>query len=353
MQALAEPVVILRPPGDLYRKLRAFRHFFGQSEEKLIVFQFQSISQCVGILLQRAQPGDGLFGVARLPLIIKVGAELLVRHLPQPPIIFRAHLAAVVPVSVEGEGGAVLQFRHQGVQRGKALLIGAGKPAQTFQAAGQLVQLAGIQLPFAGCGIVPNGGGNNGVFGKIIAGSERVGEEDNRHHGAEHQRPRHGPEGRLFVMERRLHTGFDTHFAEGQRACAQRPAAGAAFQQGLGVVRPLAGAHAPHHPLVAGQLDVPAEQNVGRPQKGIEPIDRQQHKSKRLPPVVPAGDVRLFMGDDRAAGLRGQGRGKIDAGTDQPEHKGGGHPVTFKNVVPHRHGLGHPAAQPQPADKGV
>ena len=45
-----------------------------------------------------------------------------------------------------------------------------------------------------------------------------------------------------------------------------------AGEQGLGIVRPLVGFHAPHHLLVTGQFDISTQQQIGQPQQGVEPV---------------------------------------------------------------------------------
>ena len=47
--------------------------------------------------------------------------------------------------------------------------------------------------------------------------------------------------------------------------------------------------------LVAGKLDVSAHKYIRHPQYGIEPVNRQQQKAKRLPKVVAPPDMRFLM----------------------------------------------------------
>ena len=43
--------------------------------------------------------------------------------------------------------------------------------------------------------------------------------------------------------------------------------------------------------FIAGKLNVTTQQNISQPHERIEPMNRQQEKTKRLPPMVFAANV--------------------------------------------------------------
>ena len=95
------------------------------------------------------------------------------------------------------------------------------------------------------------------------------------------------------------------------------------------------------HLLVAGQLDVPAQEHIAQPQGGVEPVDRQQQKAQGLPPVIPAADVGALMGEDMAAdGLVQTGR-QVDVRAEQTKEEGGVDPVAEENARLQQHGFAH------------
>ena len=120
-----------------------------------------------------------------------------------------------------------------------------------------------------------------------------------------------------------------------------------AGEQGLGVVRPLLGFHASHHLLVAGKLDVPAQQQIGQPQQGVEPVHAQQYKAQGLPPVVSALDVGPLVGHYIVHGVLVQTEGKVNPGVHQSQHEGGEHRITLVEVILQPYRRGHPPPQAQ------
>ena len=79
-------------------------------------------------------------------------------------------------------------------------------------------------------------------------------------------------------------------------------------QQGGGVLGGVLGAKAPDDGLVAGGLQIPAEQAVGQPEKGVAPVQAQRHIRQRLYYVVAAPDVAALVGrppgPNRVIGIR-------------------------------------------------
>ena len=149
-------------------------------------------------------------------------------------------------------------------------------------------------------------------------------------------------------MQHRLHPVPDPHLAEGQGTQHQpAPPGHGAVQQGLGIGGPLGPVHIPHHPLVAGQLNVPAQQDIRRPDQGVEPVYRHQQMAQRLPPVVPAAQMGPLVAQHALQGLPLQPRGQIHPGPENAQDKGGGDVVAEVNLLPHPDGGRHLPPQPQ------
>ena len=175
---------------------------------------------------------------------------------------------------------------------------------------------------------------------------------DRRRNGGQHRHHQH-PDRGLFIVEHRLDPRLNPHLAEGQRTGRHRAAADAAPDQCLGVIGPVFPVKTLDDPLVAGQLQIPAQQDIGQPQQGLEPIDAQQHKAQQLPPVVPAGDMGPLVGQHMLQVLVGETKGHIDPGPRQAQHEGRGDLFALIDVVPKPDRRGHPAAQPQIAQSRV
>ena len=54
------------------------------------------------------------------------------------------------------------------------------------------------------------------------------------------------------------------------------------------------------HSLVCGGLNVPAEEMIGKPENGIEPVETECDIGQGFRQVVPAADVGLLMEQDVA-----------------------------------------------------
>lgn len=69
-------------------------------------------------------------------------------------------------------------------------------------------------------------------------------------------------------------------------------------QQGGGVLGGVLGAKAPDDGLVAGGLQIPAEQAVGQPEKGVAPVQAQRQPGQGLGQVIPPPQVGLLVEKD-------------------------------------------------------
>ena len=96
----------------------------------------------------------------------------------------------------------------------------------------------------------------------------------------------------------------------------------AAIQQSFGVNFPFRKLHELYYPLIAGHLDVPAQQNIGRPHHGIKPVQAQGQKSDHLDPVVSLVQVGPLVIQDIAAGLGLHSHRYVDSGLDKSQNEG-------------------------------
>ena len=104
---------------------------------------------------------------------------------------------------------------------------------------------------------------------------------------------------------------------------------GGAVQQGGGVGFPLLQLHELHHPLVAGNLDVLAQQDVGCPYQRIEPVQCQRQKAHHLEPVVALVQMGAFVGENVTLFLGGHAHGDVDIRADEAQNKSGLDAVAF------------------------
>ena len=105
--------------------------------------------------------------------------------------------------------------------------------------------------------------------------------------------------------------------------------------------------------LVAGKLDVPAEERIAQPGQGIEPAYGQQRKAQRLPPVVMPGDVALLVGQHQRRVVLRHAEGEVDPRGKQPQHEGGAAFIAQVDVVVQQHRVRHAAAQKDIAHERV
>ena len=123
--------------------------------------------------------------------------------------------------------------------------------------------------------------------------------------------------------------------------------------QGLGIGPDGAPVQTADDFFVAGQLDIPAQEAVAQPHEGIEPVDRQQSETQGLPQVVQPPQVGVFVGQHIFTGYGVQVRGKIDAGTEQPQNEGGFQSVALPHPPADPGSEAHPQPQGQIAVEGI
>ena len=112
------------------------------------------------------------------------------------------------------------------------------------------------------------------------------------------------------------------------------------MEQRFGVGLLLRHIHGLHHPLVAGGLDIPAEQPIGRPHQG-------------LPQLVAPPQMGVFVGDDVGHLPLVHAAGQIDSGPQHTQQERGRHRVAYPDIVPQAHGLPHTEPQPDGAGDAV
>ena len=104
---------------------------------------------------------------------------------------------------------------------------------------------------------------------------------------------------------------------------------GRALQQGGGVALPLLQLHELHHPFVTGQLDVFAQQNIGKPYQRVEPVDGQGQKAYHFEPVVTLLQMGAFMGQNVLPDCGRKSRRNVDLRADEAQNKGGIDPTAL------------------------
>ena len=287
----------------------------------------------------------------------EIGGELVPAVHPVGPSSHRdIRLLPVRAVAAGGDGRAVPELDIHLIEGRKAAVPAAGGGApESLQAAGELVELVGGQLRLPGLRAeahIQHRGGDHGVFLQVQPEPQRVCQKAHRRRRADQHRDRRRPEGRLPVVEYVFHPLLHPRLAEGQGTGGNGAAAGAAPEQGLGVGLFDLGAQLPDHPLVAGQLNIPAQQDIGDPHQRLKPIDRQQEVGQELDPVVPAPKMGPLVGQNAGPALAVQALRQVDPGPEQPQQKGGVDLPAQPDAVSLRHGLRYTAAQPQPAHQG-
>ena len=137
-----------------------------------------------------------------------------------------------------------------------------------------------IQLPLDGFrdgeAILPE----HGVDGLLHRGGfdrrafpDGIGQEAHCQGDTQDRRKEQHPKAGLFVVQDRPDAVFDTPLAEGQGAQGDGAVGHGASDQGVGILHDLRSAQLFDDLFIAGQLDVPAQEHIGQPQQGIEPVD--------------------------------------------------------------------------------
>ena len=181
----------------------------------------------------------------------------------------------------------------------------------------------------------------------------RIRQKAHRHNDAHGDRRRDHPERGLFVVKRIPNTFFDANFTERQRAGDDRLARHTARKQHRGIGLDGALVHRADHTLVAGQLNIAAEQRICEPQYGIEPVDSQQRETQRLPPVVvPCKVCMLVCKHILLLNLVQSGR-QINARLHHAENERRGDGIAKINVILNGERHAHAPAQPKIAYERV
>ena len=111
--------------------------------------------------------------------------------------------------------------------------------------------------------------------------------------------------------------------------------------------------HPANHTFVAGQLQILREKQIGSPNAGVEPVDRQQQKTEQLEPDVAVPDMGLLMQQDIGEILSACAEREIDLWTDQPEHKRRCGGIRLVDVPGHANRRGEPPALAQALDEQI
>ena len=94
------------------------------------------------------------------------------------------------------------------------------------------------------------------------------------------------------------------------------------MQERGGVARCIRPPKRADHGLVRGGLNVPAEEMIGQPENGIEPVEAERDIGQGFRQVVPAADVGLFVEQNIAPIRFRQADRKIDAGAEEAADEG-------------------------------
>ena len=175
----------------------------------------------------------------------------------------------------------------------------------------------------------------------------RICQKAHRHNDAHGDRRRDHPERGLFVVKRIPHTLLDANFTERQRAGDDRLARHTARKQHRGIGLDGALVHRADHPLIAGQFNVAAEQCIGEPQHGVEPVNRKQREAHRLPPVVTPREMRLLVRQYILPLHLVQTGGQIDTWFYNTEDERRGNGIAKINVILNGERYTHAPAQPK------
>ena len=163
--------------------------------------------------------------------------------------------------------------------------------------------------------------GDDRVSCSVISEADRIRQKADGQDDAGGDGQKNDPESRFFVVHHRFYTLLYPDLAEGERAGRNSAAVHTARDKGLHIVGPLPAVQMFDHFFVARQLDIPAQQHIAEPQQGIEPVDRQQQKAQRLPHVIPAAQMCLFVGDDLLPVAAVHVVGQIDPRPEHAEHE--------------------------------
>ena len=180
----------------------------------------------------------------------------------------------------------------------------------------------------------------------------RVGEQSGSKGNTQQGCQRNHPEFGLAVVQHPGNALLYPHLRKCQGANLN-PIGGGAGQQSGGVILLLLGVHAFNHGFVTGLLHIPAEQEVGNPAQGIEPVNAQQHIAQGLPQVVAPAQVGLLVSQHGDSGSFVQIRGQEYFGVHDAQDEGGADGVAAVHPLPGGGGKPHLPEKAEVADGGI
>ena len=178
----------------------------------------------------------------------------------------------------------------------------------------------------------------------------RIGQQRHGYDGAEEDGRQDGPEGGPAQPGQMPDSALGISRPEGQRRRAEDGMSHRQRQQRSGIIRPDVGPQRPDDGLVTADLHIPSGQKKGNPDQGIEPVEAQCPVGQQLEEMIQPPDVEPLVEQDVFALPGLQGRGEIDPGSEQAQHKGRGNAV--RQVDPADQGRGGPQLPPQPSETG-
>ena len=173
------------------------------------------------------------------------------------------------------------------------------------------------------------------TFNLIVSlnGVLRVCQETHRNDCAGDQRHHNYPKRRFLVIQNRFYTLFHADLTKGQRTRCNYAPVDTAGHKCLSIVCSLLVAKVFDDLFITGKLNVTAQQDIGKPQQRVEPMNRQQEETKGFPPMVFASNMRLLMGDNVFQILSVQFERQINSRLDDAKHKRGIYILTLEDVV--------------------
>ena len=263
------------------------------------------------------------------------------------PDPYTAVMPGVLPLEVQpsAKGGGVLA--GQGVLSRPADMDEGSIVAVVFAGAGggilvgDVVVFPGLQvfdglladiddLSLGECGGEAGGacffggvdGFRNGGFRAFRRFPGGGGQEAHRHEDDGDDAHQTDPEAGLAVVQDAHDPLLHIYFAESHGAGGVVGLIGGAVEQGGGIALPVLQLHEPDYPLVAGHLDIPAQQDITQPHQRIEPVDRQGDITQHLDPMVALFQVGPLMGQNVPPVFPGHSGGNVDFRLDKAQNKG-------------------------------
>ncbi len=130
---------------------------------------------------------------------------------------------------------------------------------------------------------------------------------------------RQHPECRLFVIQHVFYALFYTHLAKGNRTGCDHTAFHGAVQKCLRVCFFARCTELSDNFLIADQLNVPAQHDVGSPHQRIEPVDGQKNESGWFDQMVFSFQMRHLVQDYVEKRIAVNAVWNINARFDDPE----------------------------------